>query len=214
MDYKNSPYFHVAHARDLTGRDRVIYRLLEILPGFLSWGTFLAIILCSIFIPVQTAIFIIAFDLYWLLKTIHLSYHHYYNWRRLKHNSQMNWYEMLQNMKFEHLQHLVILPYYKEGIEVVDETIQSLVSSQYKLKKLLIVLAAEQRAGSEAIEIANVMKAKYEKYFGDFIITIHPANLPNEIKGKGPNIAYASEEARKLILDSQGIYCEVDQTPR
>ena len=145
MEYKNSPYFHVAHARDLTGRDRVIYRLLEILPGFLSWGTFLAIILCSIFVPVQTAIFIIAFDLYWLLKTIHLSYHHYYNWRRLKHNSKKDWYEMLQNMKFEHLQHLVILPYYKEGIEV---------------------------------------------------------------KGKGPNIAYASEEARKLILDRQGIKYE------
>ncbi len=205
MDYKNSPYFHVAHARDLTGRDREIYRLLEILPGFMSWGTFLAVILCSIFIPVYTAIFIIAFDLYWLLKTIHLSYHQYYNWRRLKHNSDVDWYEKLQNMKFERIQHLIILPYYKEGIEVVEGTIKSLVSSKYKAKKLLVVLAAEARAGEGAIQLANNMKAKYEKYFGQFIVTVHPENLPNEIKGKGPNIAYASERARIEILDKNNI---------
>ena len=44
--------------------------------------------------------------------------------------------------------------------------------------------------------------------------TIHPENLPNEIKGKGPNIAYASEEARKLILDRQGIKYEDVMTLR
>ena len=58
MKYKDTPYFHAAHARDLKGKDRVIYRLFEILPGFLSWGTLIGIVLLAAFKPVWAAIFI------------------------------------------------------------------------------------------------------------------------------------------------------------
>ena len=75
MGYKDTEYLHVAHARDLKGKDRILYRLFEIFPGFLSWGTLIGIVLLSIYKPVVAAIFIIVFDLYWLLKTAHLGFH-------------------------------------------------------------------------------------------------------------------------------------------
>ncbi len=31
-------YFKIGKATELSGRDRRLYRVLEILPGFLSWG--------------------------------------------------------------------------------------------------------------------------------------------------------------------------------
>jgi hypothetical protein len=201
MEFKNSPYFHVAHARDLEGKDKIIYRILEIIPGFLSWSTLILMVVFSALKPVWVAIFIIVFDLYWLLKTAHLSLHHYYNWRRMKHNIKVDWQKKLENLKHEDIRHLIILPYYKEGREVIDGTLKSLISANYKKTKMFIVLAAEERAGEEAVQIANEMKEKYEKYFGEFLITVHPKDLPGEIKGKGPNISYACEEARVKILD-------------
>ena len=105
-------YLKVAHARDLTGTDRIVFRLFEILPGALTWSTFILVVLFSIYKPVWAAIFIIAFDLYWLLKTVYLSIHHYHNWKRLKHNMRLDWQKMLTHLKYEHLYHMIILPYY------------------------------------------------------------------------------------------------------
>jgi len=205
MEYKNSPYFHVAHARDLTGKDKFIYRLLEILPGFLSWSTLFGVIILSAIIPTWVAVFIIVFDLYWLLKTIYLSYHQYYNWLRMKNNIKVDWQSRLKNLKYEDVHHLILLPFYNEDVEVVEGTIKSLLSARYKTSKMLIVLAAEERAGEGAIKIAEEMKRKYADKFGDFLISVHPKDIPGEIKGKGPNITYAAELARVELLDPRKI---------
>ncbi len=198
-------YLKVAHARDLKGKDRLLFRLLEILPGALTWTTFALVIVGSIFKPVWAAIFIIAFDLYWLLKTVHLSFYHYHNWKRLKHNMSLDWQKMLVNLKYEHLHHMIILPYYTESLEVIEESIRSLLTSRYKKSKMMIVLASEMRAGDEAYEYALLMQKKYADQFGHFIISRHPSGLEGEIKGKGPNITWAAEHARVEILDKHNI---------
>jgi cellulose synthase/poly-beta-1,6-N-acetylglucosamine synthase-like glycosyltransferase len=208
MDYKNSPYFHVAHARDLQGKDRVLYRFLEWVPGILVYGTFLLVILLSWFLPVWAAIFIIAFDLYWLLKTIHLSFHHYHNWKRLKHNRDTDWESMLQNLKYEHLYHLILLPYLHEGKEVVEGTVKSLIDSKYRKDRMIVVLAAEERQGQSALDIANEMKEKYADKFFEFVVSVHPMDRPGEIKGKGPNITYAAEKARFEAVDKHNLKYE------
>lgn len=208
MEYKDTPYFHVAHAKDLKGMDRVIFRLLEILPGFLSWGTIIGIILLSYFLPVWAAIFIIFFDLYWLLKTIHLSLHHYWNWRRMKYNVAQDWHERIQNLHHEKVWHLILLPFYKEDRKVVEKTMEALKNSQYDTSKFLLVLAAEERAGEEYHSLAREIATRYRDYFGDIIVTIHPADVPGEMAGKGSNITYAAEQARLEILNVRNVKYE------
>lgn len=205
MHYKDSPYFHVAHARDLSGSDYVLYRFLETIPGLLSWGTFVLIVILSIYAPVVAAYFIIAFDLYWLLKTFYLSLHQRHNWHLLKHNMKIDWRERMRTLRYGHLYHMVLLPYYKESEEIVDEALSSVAASDYDLSKLIIVLAAEARAGKEAVEIGERMRAKYAQIFPNFIVTVHPDGLPNEIRGKGPNITYAAQEARTRVLNAHHI---------
>jgi len=205
MNFVETPYFHVAHARDLKGRDRVLFRALEFFPGVLSWGTIILIVTLSIYAPVAAAYFIIAFDLYWLLKTFYLSLHQRHNWKRLRHNMSVDWQAMLETLKYEHVHHLVILPFYKESRETVDAALRGLAESHYDRSRLLVVLAAEERAGTEAEAIATAMEEKYRAVFGSVLVSIHPDGLPGEIKGKGPNITYAAIQARDKIIRARHI---------
>ena len=68
------PYIHIGNATDLTDKkDRMLYRALEMLPGFLAWGTLLIIVFVSFKAPFWGAMFVIVFDVYWLIKTAYLS---------------------------------------------------------------------------------------------------------------------------------------------
>lgn len=201
MSYKDSPYFHVGRATDLQGRDRVIYRLFEMVPGFLSGGTLIATIFLSYYFPVAAAVFIIAFDLYWLLKTLYLSFFLRRNWKRLKHNLALDWKAQLEHLKYEHIYHMVILPFYSEDFGTIEKGILSLMQSDIDLKKMIIVLAAEGKRGAEAQLIAKDIEGKYAQSFGHFITTIHPDGLPGEMAGKGSNISWAVDKARSEILD-------------
>ena len=205
MGYAHSHYFHVAHASDLSGRDRLLYRLFEILPGVISWGTLVLVIILSVVAPTAAAYFIIAFDLYWLLKTFYLGIHQRHNWYRLLHNMRTDWKAQVANLKYEHMYHLIILPYYKEGHDIVDAALASLAETMYDHTRVLVVLAAEERAGEEARAIARDMETRYASMFGAFVVSVHPDGLPGEIRGKGPNITYAAEQARTAILDPRHI---------
>ncbi len=208
MDYRHSPYFSVGRASDLSGSDRLLYRSLEMLPGILAWGTILGTIVASFFVPVWAAYFIIAFDLYWLLKNAYLSIHLRHNWKRIKYNLSLDWKAMLANTKYEHVLHLVILPFYTENLSVVEQSIKALAEVNYDHKKIAVVLASEESAGAGAQEIANAVQNKYGHVFGHFLITTHPKGLPGEMPGKGSNISYAAEQARIKILDPNSLLYE------
>ncbi|TAK56843.1 glycosyltransferase family 2 protein [Patescibacteria group bacterium] len=201
MTYRDTPYFSVGRATDLSGFDRILYRLFEILPGFLSLGTIVLTIVLSYYTPRFAALFIIIFDLYWFFKTIYLSMHLRYNWKRMKYMLARDWDPLLINLRYAHLTHLVILPFYNETEEVVDKSIASLLQAKWNSKNIIVVLAGEEKAGDGAQAISLRMKEKYTSHFAHFLCTTHPKGVPGEMPGKGSNIAYAAEEARLKILD-------------
>ena len=121
------PYLHLAHAPELKGKDWIIFRFLEIFPGGIAWLTLVGMVLVSWLAPVAGAIFIILFDLYWLIKTIYLSIHLRGNWKRLRHNLKIDWKERVQKLCWEHVWQVVILPFYKEYYEVIESSFQALV---------------------------------------------------------------------------------------
>lgn len=210
LPYAKRPDFHVGRATELRGRDRALYRFLEILPGAVSWATLIGVVLASFYAPFFTAYFIIAFAIYWVLKTAFLSYHLRHNWRRLRHHMSIPWEPLLERFAYQHIHHLIILPFYKEPAEIVDATLKSLANVSYDKKKILIVLASEEAGGTEAHQVAADMKSKWGDQFGAFLITKHPAGVPGEMAGKGSNSSYAAEAARTELLDKMGLkYDEV-----
>lgn len=205
LPYARREDFKVGRATELTGHDRVLYRALEIAPAVFSWATLLGVVLASLYAPIFAAYFIIAFALYWLLKTIFLSVHLRHNWRRMRHNMKLDWTAMIAPLKHEHLYHLVILPFYKEPEEVIEATIQSLADSTYRNDRLIVVLAAEARAGDAGTAIAESVAARWRDAFAHVHATVHPADIVGEMPGKGSNATWAIERTRTEVLDRHRI---------
>ncbi|MCA9359309.1 glycosyltransferase family 2 protein [Candidatus Kaiserbacteria bacterium] len=205
LPYARRADFKVARAEELSGSDRRFFRFLEILPGFLAWSTIAGIILASMYAPFFAAYFIIAFSIYWVLKTIFLSFHVRHNWKRLKHHMELDWSALVKRFDYDDFHHLVIFPFYKEPREVLEGTFKGLAESNYDLSKMIVVLAAEDRAGTEAIELARDIEKEYGHRFGHFLVTIHPADTVGEIAGKGSNTHYALHQVKKLVIDKENI---------
>ena len=111
VDYSKLSYY-----KDLeTKKDKFLYRIFEILPGVLAWATLILAFLLSWIQPVWVAIFIIAFDLYWLIKVIYLSLHLVVAYFAIKKNQTHDWNGKAKETKgSEEIYHLVILPFYNE----------------------------------------------------------------------------------------------------
>ncbi len=205
LPYAQRPDFKVGRASELTGKDRILYRFLEILPGAASWLSLIGMVLASIYAPFFAAYFIIAFSVFWVLKTAFLSYHLRHNWRRLKHHMKIDWKTMIDRFEYGHLYQLVILPFYNESESIIDASLEALSKVHYDTKSIIVVLASEARAGVGAHEQALRMKEKWGNTFGYFHVSVHPADIAGEVAGKGSNGTWAAEEARKHILDTHGI---------
>ncbi len=192
-----------------------MYRFFEMIPGLLAWSTIVLMFFVSWLLPVWAAIFIILFDIYWLLKTVYLSFHLRATFKKMRENLKINWLEKLKSMvsgQWPSVYHLVILPMYKEPYEVVKESFESLIKVNYPKDKFIVVLATEERArlrqgyggqaGEDVIETSKKIEQEFDDKFFKFLITAHPANLPGEIPGKGSNQTWAAKEVKKLIIDS------------
>jgi len=200
-------YLKIGKASELAGKDRKLYRFLEIIPGFLSWGTLLGLLILSYFFPVFVAFFMIAFDIYWLLLVVYLSIHLLSSYQQMQKNKKIDWRLECEkkfkenNKDWREIVHLVILPYAFESLNVIKPTIEAIYNSGYPLDKIILVLAAEERAGVKAIEDAKAIESEFGHAFMHFLITVHPDNIPGEIKGKGPNQAYACQKAKEEVID-------------
>ncbi len=208
-------YLKISRALELTGKDKILYRILEILPGFLSWFTLVILIVFSYFRPIIVAIFIIVFDVYWLLLVLFLSIHLIASFHKTKKNIKINWQNKLEQLApadvednktkikiaWQDIFHLVILPTYNESLEIIRPTFNAIKNSGYPLNKMIIVLAIEERAGEKAKEKARIIEQEFRNTFKYFLITIHPDNIAGELKGKGANQTWAAKEAKKKIID-------------
>ena len=198
-------YLKVASHRDLSGKDRYLYRFFEIIPGSLTWLTILGIVYFSWKTPVAAAVFIIVFDIYWIIKTLYLSIHLRVNYQRMQEHLAIDWESRLQNFKWDKIWQFVLMPMYKENYEVVSQSFEALCRTRYPKERMIVVLAWEERGGEAAKETALKIEENYKNKFGHFLSVSHPKNLPGEIAGKGANCAYAAQKAKIEIIDKLGI---------
>lgn len=181
-------------------------RILEIIPGFLVWTTLIAIIAVSFFRPLWAIYFIIAFDLYWLLRILYMLLHLLTSWKRYKRDVTIDWFGKVKDLDkdYNEYYHLVFLPTYKEPMNIVEKPFEAIMKSNYDSKRFIVVLAGEESGDKEQFEqIAEAMREKYESHLHKLIVTLHPKGLPGELPGKGSNTHYAAKIAQKYI-DEQG----------
>ncbi|HXV26952.1 MAG TPA: glycosyltransferase family 2 protein [Candidatus Paceibacterota bacterium] len=208
-------YLEIGHAPDVAGPGgRRLYRLLEMLPGILAWATLLGVVVFAFAAPAAAAVFIIAFDVYWLIKTIYLSVHMNASFRKMRANQRRPWSAELLGLRAAapelggigagELHHLVILPFYREPHRIVRESVLALLGADWPKERMIVVLAAEARAGAEALKTAQDIRAEFGDRFLKFLVTVHPSDIPGELAGKGSNERWAGKHATAAV-DGLGI---------
>lgn len=213
-DHKRMDYTKLSRCADLSDKkERFLYKIFEALPGFLAWTTLILIVFFSFTAPAWMAIFIILFDIYWLIKTIFLSFHLRQAFKQLRENLKTDWLEKLSQLpvtsyrlpsakSWQDVYHLVVLPMYKENLELVSASLESLWRSTYPKNKMIVVMAQEGRAGEEHNRpIREYAEKEFGNKFFKFIVTVHPADQLGELAGKGANATYAARVAQKEIVD-------------
>ncbi|MBN2086812.1 glycosyltransferase family 2 protein [Candidatus Peregrinibacteria bacterium] len=97
--------------------------------------------------------------------------------------------------------HLIIVPTYKEDIEILRHSFQAIADANYDLKKIMVVLATEERDHERGVKNAEILKKEFGGIFGHFWSIEHPANLEGEVIGKGANIHFSGVRASKKIIE-------------
>jgi hypothetical protein len=100
--------------------------------------------------------------------------------------------------------HAVFIAFYNEGREVVEPTVQSVLEGNYDPKKIILILAYEQRGGPEIEALARELITKYGPRFYYAEAIKHPPDIPGEVIGKGGNITFAGRRLKKY-LEKAGI---------
>ncbi len=192
-------------------RDHLIQRALDILPGAcalflistLVWGTF--------FLPLPLAIMLIGFDMYWAWRSINTGIHVVRGHAILRRHKKVDWRQRYNEaaargeayLRWEEVRHIVMIPSYKESVEKLSTTLQTLVDQTLGGQQLVVVLALEG-AEAGAAEKAQVLRQKFAGRFMLFFPTFHPPDIEGEIRGKSSNELWAARIARRKLIDEMG----------
>lgn len=100
--------------------------------------------------------------------------------------------------------HAIVIATYNESIEVLEPTIQSVVNSDFDIKRVILVIAYEERGGSQTSRTAQKLISKYKRHFYHAEAVMHPRGIEGEVIGKGGNITHAGRWL-KDFLESKNI---------
>jgi hypothetical protein len=151
------------------------YRFFEVLPGFLSWSILILPFAVSLFDPRLTAMFILGFFLIWFARAIGLNVRVIQGWRQLKKYEKLDWAVLTEDLeklevsspnspawhkkniariqaspvplKPNEVVHAIIIPTHTDGRAILEPTIQYIIDSKFDIKKTILVLTYEERAG-------------------------------------------------------------------
>ncbi len=92
------PDFKFPNPKTIIPKERRVQRFFEMLPGTLTWGTFIGMIVLSFLVPVWMAIFIIIFDIYWIHRAVHVTFFSMLAYWKLEDGKLIDWWDRCQNI--------------------------------------------------------------------------------------------------------------------
>lgn len=177
-------------------------RFWEILPGALAWSTILISILFSFLRPLWMIYLVILFDLYWMLRILYFLPFSLMSWYRYHQASKRDWQKEASLLQgYDQTYHLIFLPMSKEGPEIVRATLETLSQCTYPAKRMIVVLAAEERYQENYEAVVKTVEPLFSETFLRFFTTLHPKDLPNEVKGKGSNLNWSAHQAVPKLIE-------------
>src|SRR5258708_7692298 len=180
-----------------------IQRVLEILPGFVSWNLILFPYWGIFVIPTVVAYFILFFNIYWFYQSFTIGITIIISHLRIQAAINYDWVADLKSFPDANkVCHVVIIPTYKEPLHILQRTLNSLKNQELDRTQLIVVLAMEFKEPEEdRLQKVFALKKEFGSVFGDFVITVHKLT-PGEVAGKASNERFAAIFVRKnMTLD-------------
>lgn len=94
--------------------------------------------------------------------------------------------------------HAVIIATWNEAREILQPTLENVKNSVGDPKKMIVLLAYEDRGGPAVDTQARALMKEYEGVFLESRAIKH-IDAPGEVIGKGPNISFAGRELEKIV---------------
>jgi hypothetical protein len=95
----------------------------------------------------------------------------------------------------------VIITMFNEGLDILEPTLEAVKNTTHDNKRMIVVIAYEERGGPETERVANILLRKYGREFSDFLIVKHPEGIKGEVIGKGPNLTYAGRQLKEYVKE-------------
>ncbi len=204
------------------------YRIFEILPGFLTWTILILPFVLGYFSVDLVAVIMLAYLLLWFVKAMVMNYRALQGYKVLAQHQKLDWQELIVDLDQEDVEHrrfpkwhyankkreqdnpngilsadivhAVIVATWKEAYEILKPTLENVKDSLYDKKKMIVILAYEDRGGPEVEKQAIGIMKEYE---GVFLVSkaVKHVDLPGEVVGKGGNITASGRELQKIVED-------------
>ena len=189
--YKKYLLFEKLERDFVLKHETVFERFLEILPGALTWLALTSPIWLSFTLPFAVAYLILLADAYWLFSALKIGTLIFIGYRKMEWAKKQDWMDKLKTdfpNEWAKYYHLVLMPTYKEPLEVVAPTYEAITRSNYPKDKIMLAVGFEERDKKEKIDaVTGYLKKKVEKKLGAVFTTIHPFGLQGEVPGQGSN---------------------------
>lgn len=186
----------------MSKRDKFIQRLLEILPGFVSWNLILFPYWGIIVIPNVVAYTILIFNLYWFYQSAMLSVTAIVSHYRMQASMKYDWKADLTSFPdWQKVRHFILIVNYKEPLHILERILESIANQTLPQKLIVPVIAMEAREPEEMRdEKVKALKKKFAKRLPNLTFTFHSL-VSGEVVGKASNEKYAAMEMKRLMID-------------
>ena len=205
------------------------YRFFEMLPGLLSWSLLALPVVLSFINATVAAFFILAYLITYFVRAVGVSIRALQGHKLVNNAMKMPWRTMVDEIqkldapddgvtrpkwhyeniarlrskkpivKPDEVLHVAMIATYNESREVLEPTVQSVIASDYDTKKIMLVIAYEERGGPQTKQLVHDLITEYGDRFYDAMAIEHPKDIPGELIGKGGNITYAARQLQKLL---------------
>ena len=189
--------------------DKTIQRLLEILPGFVSWNIILFPYWGILVIPNVVAYFILSYNIYWFYQSAQIAVSAVISHFKIQASMAYDWLSDLKVFPdWKKVHHVIIIPTYKEPLHILERTLESIAAQTMPKDQITIALAMEgKEPENERKTKSEELLAKYRKTFANFLITTHQL-IPGEVAGKASNERFAALEVKGKLIKNGKIYPE------
>ncbi|WFB35519.1 glycosyltransferase family 2 protein [Kiritimatiellota bacterium B12222] len=178
--------------------------------GLLSWGLLLGFVVCAFLKPVGAILFLLVFDLYWLLFLFYTLILFCCSQVLLKRGRAMDWTQKIDQARFPsdappvgELFHVVLMPVSSESLENVKRRLENLCSLQFDKQRVLVFFAM---ADSTHPQVKNAIwdfhREQHETFAASYISPFEV--MKGNPVSTGANLNAAAQMVRH-VLSRKGI---------